>query len=257
MKSHPFDDAHPRKRNISNFSTSSNESPTRPDLNSDSGVSASKPKKIKLSENLLPNLLEKMNVECQDDGDQFASGPILTGYSPNGRRSPDGILTKSEFKSAFQCKSLQKIQEDENEYKNDIDDINDAILTSSDESDDCIFAEQPKRVFPESVKQDFLKFNIDLPTIIPFKVPSSMNSLFHTPKNQKLQDSESRDSEFRFRDPDLNKNLQVMTYQPQKLTSPKERRVDREKIDSPGEQGRRRITAITDLDFEASLDMDL
>jgi len=204
------------------------------------------PKKIKLSENLLPNLLEKMNVDAQDDDDQFNPGP--SGYSPNGRRSPDGILTKSEFKSAFQCKSLQKIQEDENEYKGS---------DSSDSSDDedCIFAEQPKRVFPESVKQDFLKFNINLPTIIPFKVPSSMNSQFHSPKSQKTQDSESRDSEFRFRDPDF-KNLQVMPYQPQKLTSPKERRVERDgRTDSPG--ARRRITAITDLDFEASLDMDL
>jgi len=223
-------------------------SPTRPVPSTDpSDVGASKPKKIKLSENLLPNLLEKMNVDAQDDDDNQFNGPTMGGYSPNGRRSPDGILTKSEFKSAFQCKSLQKIQEDENEYKgSDSDD-------SSDDSDDCIFAEQPKRVFPESVKQDFLKFNINLPTIIPFKVPSSMNSQFHTPKSQKTQDSESRDSEFRFRDPNF-KNLQVMPYQPQKLTSPKERRVERA-TDSPG--ARRRITAVTDLDFEASLDMDL
>jgi len=269
MNIRQFDDAHPRKRILSNFSNSSDDarillpsrlSPTFKNSSTHSTESGqSKPKKIKLSENLLPNLLEKMNVDTQDDQQNF-TGP--SGFSPNGRKSPDGILTKAQFKSAFQCKGLQKIQEDDNEeyFDRNYYDSNDE---SDDESEDCIFAEEPSSL---NSGQPILKFNINLPTIIPFPKKNSLNSekftnsVFQNAKSDSKSKSSSPNSTF-------NKNLQIMPYQPSATNrsadfllkmednQPEERNVERSSMKSPGT--RQRISGTTDSDFIASLEMDL
>merc|ERR1711976_885594 len=139
-----------------------------------------------------------------------------TVFVVTGRKSPDGILTKAEFKSAFQCKSLQKIQEDENE--------------SEESNSDCIFAEEPSKVQTPTVK-----FNIDLPKFNTF-------SRITEPliKNENMQIMPYQPNNF--------SNLSAAFPPNHKLDDPIERETDRK---SP--KSRTRITATTDTDLEMDL----
>ena len=261
MNARDFDDAHPRKRNLSNPQSSSEkdrcreryQNPFQQNSTIFSNYSP-KPKKIKLSDNLLPNLLEKMNVDVNEDVETSGInhkklGP--SGFSPNGRKSPDKILNKSEFRSVFQSQALQKIQEDENEYNN-----SNRSDESSSSDDDCFFADGTPEILKPNVinSNSRLKINVPInnspilicsPTIIPFN------------NSGKKED----------------KNMQILPYQPKvrnlsaafppgwkmdvdenESEEPKERQVQRNNDSTPA--ARRRISGVTDTDFIASIDME-
>merc|ERR1711974_439136 len=158
-----------------------------------------------------------------------------SGFSPNGRKSPDKILTKSEFKSVFQSHALQKIQEDENEYNNS----NRSDESSSD--DDCFIADgnviNPNSRLKINVPISDSPILIRSPTLIPFD-SKNKQIIPYQPKVRNLSAAFPPGWKM---DVDENESEQ-----------PKERQTQR----NNNSGARRRISGVTDTDFIASIDME-